>query len=137
MERRFRCTSRGRCHTVGMPAKAVDGAFIRRARAELIARSDLSGRELARRLADQMDGWFALLGSALPKGWALVATGGYAGGLLAPGSDVDVVLLHPDKAKEADVRAVAEPLWYPMWDAGLKLSAAVHSTRSLLALAAG
>jgi [protein-PII] uridylyltransferase len=122
-------------HTVVMPAKVVDGAFIRRARAELVGRDDLSGRDLARRLADQMDGWFALLGASLPPGWALLATGGYAGGLLAPGSDVDVVLLHPERVRDADVRAVAEPLWYPMWDAGLKLSPAAHSIKSLLSLA--
>ena len=117
--------------------KVFDGGFIRRARSELIARPDLSGRELARRLADQMDGWFTLLGAALPRAWSVVATGGYAGGLLAPGSDIDVVLLHPGRAREADVRSVVEPMWYPMWDAGLKLSPSTHSVKSLLSLAAG
>lgn len=120
---------------VRVPAKTIDGAFIRRARSELIARDDLSGRGLARRLSDQMDGWFDALARRLPGGWSLMSTGGYANGLLCPGSDVDVVLLHPDRASAADVRAVAEPLWYPMWDAGVKLSPAAHSTKSLLSLA--
>jgi [protein-PII] uridylyltransferase len=119
-----------------VPAKAIDGALIRRARTELTGRDDLSGRGLARRLSDQMDGWFDALARDLPDGWSLMATGGYANGLLCPGSDVDVVLLHPDRAATTDVRAVAEPLWYPMWDAGVKLSPAAHSPKSLLALAA-
>jgi [protein-PII] uridylyltransferase len=120
-----------------MPARVIDGAFIRRARTELIARDDLSGRGLARRLSDQMDGWFDALGRNLPPGWSIIATGGYANGLLCPGSDIDVVLLHPQRASADEVRTVAEPLWYPMWDAGVKLSPAAHSVRSLLSLAAG
>jgi [protein-PII] uridylyltransferase len=117
--------------------KSIDGAFIRRARADLIARDDLSGRGLARRLSDQMDGWFDALARGLPPGWAIVATGGYANGLLCPGSDIDVVLIHPPRAGTEDVRAIAEPLWYPMWNAGVKLSPAAHSVKSLLSLASG
>ena len=118
-----------------MPAKSIDGAFIRRAHAELIARDDLSGRGLARRLSDQMDGWFDALARGLPTGWSIVATGGYANGLLCPGSDVDVVLIHPHRAGADDVRSLAEPLWYPMWNAGVKLSPSAHSVMSLLSLA--
>ena len=118
-----------------MQAKSIDGAFIRRARAELIARDDLSGRGLARRLSDQMDGWFDALARGLPPGWSIVATGGYANGLLCPGSDIDVVLIHPQRAGSEEVRFIAEPLWYPMWNAGVKLSPAAHSVKSLLALA--
>ncbi|MCU1368437.1 MAG: glnD [Ilumatobacteraceae bacterium] len=113
----------------------IDGAFVKRARAEMVARTDLAGRGLARRLSDQMDGWFDALAAHLPDGWALIATGGYAAGLLTPGSDIDVILLHPQKARAKDVTAVAEPIWYPMWDAGMKLSPAAHSVKSLLALA--
>lgn len=118
-----------------MPARSIDGAFIRRARGELIARDDLSGRGLARRLSDQMDGWFDALARGLPQGWSLIATGGYANGLLCPGSDVDVVLIHPARAGIEEVRSIAESLWYPMWNAGVKLSPAAHSVKSLLSLA--
>jgi [protein-PII] uridylyltransferase len=111
---------------------------IREARAELLGRPDLSGRTLARRLCDQMDGWFTALGAGLPEGWALGATGGYALGRLAPGSDIDVLLVHPVKGvSAAEIGEVASSVWYPLWDAGLKLSPATHSERSLAALAGG
>src|SRR6478736_898631 len=112
-----------------MVAKTIDGSFIRRARAELIARGDLSGRGLARRLSDQMDGWFDALARGLPAGWSIVAPGGYANGLLCPGSDVDVVLIHPQRATVDEVRTLAEPLWYPMWNASVKLSPSAHSVK--------
>jgi len=119
-----------------MAGRSIDGAAIRRSRAHLVARESLSGRPLARRLSQQVDSWFDTLAGDLVPGWSLMATGGYARGLLCFGSDIDVVLVHPAKARPADVRAVAESLWYPMWDGGVKLSPAVHSPKTLLALAA-
>lgn len=116
--------------------KPVDAATIRRVRARMVSDPELSGRSLARRLSQQVDSWFESLSVDLPASWALVATGGYARGALCPGSDVDVVLLHPPKASQEQVRQVAEQLWYPMWDAGIKLSPAAHSAKSLLSLAA-
>jgi [protein-PII] uridylyltransferase len=113
----------------------LDGRAIAAERAELTARATLAGRPLAEQLAAQADAWFARLGRDLTRSWALVATGGYARGMLCPGSDIDVVLLHPRKAKPAEVRAVAETFWYPIWDAGLKLSPSAHTTKSLLGLA--
>jgi [protein-PII] uridylyltransferase len=62
-----------------------------------------------------------------PKGSvALVAVGGYGRGDLAPGSDLDLLLLHADKEVPA---ALAEKLWYPIWDEGLKLGHAVRTGR--------
>ncbi len=115
--------------------RPVDAATIKRVRAQLIGDPDLAGRGLARRLSQQADSWFENLASDLPAGWALLATGGYARGTLTPGSDIDVVLLHPHKAADSTVREVAERLWYPMWDAGVKLGQAAHSPKSLLQLA--
>lgn len=114
-----------------------DGQTISRGRSELVARADVTGPPLTALLAGQADGWFADLAVALPPGWALMATGGYARGGLCPGSDIDVVLLHPKKAAPNAVQAVAEALWYPLWDSGVKLSPSVHTPASLLALAAG
>ncbi len=118
-------------------ATQIDAATIRRVRAQLVGDPDLAGRSLARRLSQLADSWLESLAAGLPCGWALVATGGYAGGVLCPGSDIDVVLLFPHKTSDAHVRQVAEQLWYPLWDAGIKLSPAAHSDKTLLGLAAG
>ena len=115
--------------------KPVDAATIKRVRSALVADEALAGRGLARRLSQHTDSWFESLAGELPAEWAVIATGGYARGVLAPGSDIDVVLLHPPKAKESLVKEMAEALWYPLLDAGLKLSPAVHSVKSLLQLA--
>lgn len=116
-------------------AKPIDAATIKRVRSQLVNDTDLAGRSLARRLSQQADSWFESLAGSLPSGWAVMATGGYAGGVLCPGSDIDVVLLHPNKAADAQVRDVAEGLWYPLWDGGIKLSPAAHTIKSLLSLA--
>ncbi|MFZ4719140.1 MAG: [protein-PII] uridylyltransferase [Ilumatobacteraceae bacterium] len=115
--------------------RPVDAATIKRVRAQAVSDPDLAGRSLARRLSQQADSWFESLAGGLPDGWAVMATGGYARGVLAPGSDIDVILLHPHKASDANVREVAEQLWYPLWDAGLKVSPAAHSPKTLLSLA--
>ena len=53
-----------------------------------------------------------------PQGTALVAIGGYGRRELCPGSDIDVLLVHDP---ELEVSELAEKIWYPLWDAGLKL----------------
>lgn len=58
-------------------------------------------------------------------GVALVAVGGYGRSELAPHSDLDVVLVHD---AGVDPGAVAEKVWYPLWDSGSRLD---HSVRSL------
>jgi len=47
----------------------------------------------------------------------VLALGSYARRELCPGSDIDVVLLH----SRPEVAAVADALWYPLWDAGIVL----------------
>ena len=116
--------------------RPVDAATIRRMRGHVVADGGLAGRSLGRRLSEQADAWLQGLAAHLGDGWALFATGGYAHGVLAPGSDIDVVLLHPKKADVAQVRETAERIWYPLWDGGIKISPAVQDERSLLALAA-
>ncbi len=113
------------------------GERIRAGRAALLGRRELRGRLLTRALADQMDGCFHRLGAALDSGWALAATGGYGRGHLYPGSDVDVVLVHPRSVATERAADVARDIWYPLWDGGLKLSPAVHHERSLLQLGGG
>ncbi|MFE4023367.1 [protein-PII] uridylyltransferase, partial [Streptomyces sp. NPDC059101] len=60
-------------------------------------------------------------------GTALVAVGGYGRGELSPRSDLDLVLLHDGRAATADLAALADRLWYPVWDLGLDLD---HSVRT-------
>ena len=112
----------------------LDGAAIRAARAAIIEDTSLSGRALAVRLCRHMD---EVLGGmpGLPEGWAIAATGGYANGSLAPGSDIDIVLLHPVKEPRERVEEVAQRLWYPLWDARLKVSPSAQSPKSLVELA--
>ena len=58
---------------------------------------------------------------------AVVATGGYGRGLLAPGSDIDLLFLLPYK-KTAWAESVAEAVLYMLWDLGLKVG---HATRTI------
>jgi [protein-PII] uridylyltransferase len=82
--------------------------------------------------AAEIDGWLAtLLGDE--RDVALVAVGGYGRRELAPCSDIDVLLLYGKKHR--DIGAVAERLWYPLWDAGLKVGHGVRTVKDALKLA--
>nr|WP_202490487.1 [protein-PII] uridylyltransferase [Streptomyces sp. SID8381] len=74
---------------------------------------------------DWLAGLFAAAAQHLP-GASLVAVGGYGRGELSPRSDLDLLLLHDGSAPEA-VAALADRLWYPVWDLGLALD---HSVRT-------
>jgi [protein-PII] uridylyltransferase len=76
----------------------------------------------ARRSADT-DRWLASLQGAEP-GIALVAVGGYGRRELLPGSDLDVLLLHDGRD---GIAALADRIWYPIWDAGVHLDHAVRT----------
>jgi len=62
------------------------------------------------------------------QGLALVAVGGYGRSELSPASDLDVVLLHDPAISEERIRAVAEAVWYPLWESGLALDHSVRDT---------
>ncbi|MEL6985808.1 MAG: hypothetical protein AAFO29_25490, partial [Actinomycetota bacterium] len=71
--------------------------------------------------ADATDQWFQSLAAEVLDdldGVALLAVGGYGRRELSPLSDIDVVLVHGQTVDGADV---AEALWYPVWDRGLKM----------------
>jgi [protein-PII] uridylyltransferase len=57
-------------------------------------------------------------------GVALVAVGGYGRQELLPGSDLDVLLLHDGRD---GIAAVADRIWYPVWDSGARLDHAVRT----------
>jgi len=77
----------------------------------------------ARRTAET-DRWLASLLGAEP-GVALVAVGGYGRRELLPGSDLDVLLLHNGRD---GIAAMADRIWYPIWDSGTRLDHAVRTT---------
>ncbi|MGI8335480.1 [protein-PII] uridylyltransferase [Actinomadura scrupuli] len=86
------------------------------------ARRQRQGARTAR--ADELDRWLAGLLGAEP-GVALIAVGSHARRELTPGGDLDLVLLHRGRA---DVAELADRIWYPVWDSGIRLD---HSVRTL------
>src|SRR5271163_154730 len=69
----------------------------------------------------------AEIGITDSSGFAIIGVGGLGRRELLPYSDLDLVLLHD--GKPADVLAqVADRLWYPLWDANIRLD---HSVRTV------
>src|SRR5436190_9204351 len=106
--------------------------------AEQLLMQDRHGRKCAERLCAMQDDIIRMLydlaavlyHSAAPSDserMAVVATGGYGRGLLAPGSDIDLLFLLPYK-QTAWGESVAEGILYCLWDMGLKVG---HATRSV------
>ncbi len=107
-------------------------------RDRLLADATVQGTALCRALASATDDWIrarfdAAMASA-PPGMpvALLAVGGYGRGELAPFSDLDLLLV---QGKRGSIEATASAMWYPIWDAGLKLGHAVRTVRQALQMA--
>jgi [protein-PII] uridylyltransferase len=110
-----------------------------RERAEQLLLKDRHGRRCAERLCQMQDEIIRILfefagqelyRSQVPSdadSMTVVATGGYGRGLLAPGSDIDLLFLLPYK-QTAWGESVAEALLYCLWDMGLKVG---HATRTV------
>ncbi|MCC5953136.1 MAG: [protein-PII] uridylyltransferase [Acidimicrobiia bacterium] len=99
----------------------------------------LAGLDLCRALSDRTDEWLQGLFAAaietqpdLDGRVALVAVGGYGRRELSPESDLDLLLVVPPRE---DVSALAQALWYPIWDEGVKLGHAVRTVKEALSLA--
>ncbi|MFD8513791.1 [protein-PII] uridylyltransferase [Streptomyces antimycoticus] len=103
------------------------------ARLRLLQEGSRSGPPRRSALAELTDQWLAALltGGArtagIDRGVALVAVGGYGRGELSPRSDLDVLLLHDGSADRSALAALADHVWYPVWDMGLALD---HSVRT-------
>ena len=107
--------------------------------AQAVLLKDRHGRRCAERLCFVQDEIIRLLYSAatqylyrspVPTGaerMAVVATGGYGRGLMAPESDIDLLFILPYK-QTAWGEQVAEAILYCLWDMGLKVG---HATRSV------
>ncbi|MBM6595012.1 [protein-PII] uridylyltransferase [Microvirga pudoricolor] len=109
------------------------------AAAELHLLEKRNGLSCARRLSAQMDAlvravYEAVIRHLYPvdnptsgERLAVVATGGYGRGTMAPGSDVDLLFLLPYK-KTPWSESVVEAMLYVLWDLKLKVG---HATRSV------
>jgi [protein-PII] uridylyltransferase len=93
-----------------------------------------TGRACAARLSDVEDELIRALHQAARSGAnvragqaTIVAVGGYGRGLLAPGSDIDLLFLTPDGADSAAHKTV-ETVLYVLWDLKQKVG---HSTRTI------
>jgi [protein-PII] uridylyltransferase len=105
---------------------------LRAARQEVLDRHELTGAALRAALVNVVDTWLGhQLGDAADV--AVVAVGGHGRQDPAPGSDLDLVLVH----RGGDVKAVADRLWYPVWDAGVGLDHSVRTVGEALSVAAG
>ncbi|MEU4210662.1 [protein-PII] uridylyltransferase [Streptomyces sp. NPDC026206] len=106
------------------------------ARLRLLHEAPLSGAPLRAGLAHLTDQWLSgLLGPS--QGVALVAVGGYGRGELSPRSDLDVLLLHDGRTGAPGIAAVADRVWYPVWDMGLALDHSVRTPAEARRTAAG
>ena len=118
-----------------LKAALVEG----RAAAERLLIKDRHGRRCAERLCFMQDEIIRVLFEFATKHlypaqnpseaehMAIVATGGYGRGVLAAGSDIDLLFLLPYK-QTAWGESIAEAILYCLWDMGLKVG---HATRSV------
>ncbi|WP_053658360.1 [protein-PII] uridylyltransferase [Streptomyces sp. MMG1121] len=114
---------------VGTEAEDSGPSGYAAARLRLLTEGARSGPPRRAALAELTDDWLAGLFTAAAAGLtgaSLVAVGGYGRGELSPRSDLDLVLLH-DGSDPGAVAALADRLWYPVWDLGLALD---HSVRT-------
>lgn len=110
-----------------------------RAQAQRTLEADGNGRRCAEGLAKFQDELIRLIydyavhhvyRASIPseaERMAIVATGGYGRGLLAPGSDIDLLFLLPYKQTPWG-ESVAEYILYILWDLGFKVG---HATRNV------
>ncbi|MGV0791872.1 [protein-PII] uridylyltransferase [Mycolicibacterium sp. XJ1819] len=122
---------------VGTPRPATD---LTAAAEQLVTGSaqPLEPAALRRALLELHEFWFtakaAEIGVTETSGFAIVATGGLGRGELVPYSDLDLMLLHDGMPRE-QVGRIAELLWYPLWDANIRIDHSVRTVPEALAVA--
>ncbi|WP_345496623.1 [protein-PII] uridylyltransferase [Nocardia callitridis] len=115
--------SHGAADLVRARAQLLEGGLPRNPR--------LDAESLRLALVDLYELWLTTKGTEVgitrDSGLALVAVGGLGRGEMLPYSDLDLVLLHDDVDPKL-VAEIADQLWYPLWDAHIKLD---HSVRTV------
>lgn len=94
--------------------------------------------ELRQAVLDLHESWLnaraSEIGITPDSGFAIVGVGGLGRRELLPYSDLDLVLLHDNKPAEV-LGPVADKLWYPLWDANIRLDHSVRTVGEALATA--
>ncbi|HEY9303359.1 MAG TPA: [protein-PII] uridylyltransferase, partial [Mycobacterium sp.] len=96
------------------------------AREDLLARGpgELDSAALRQAWGELHESWLvakaAEIGITADSGFSIVATGSLGRRELVPYSDLDLLLLH-DGMPADTMRQVADQLWYPLWDANIRL----------------
>lgn len=126
---------RGKPPAAGPPPAATDLAAASR---QLLDGARLDAAGLREALLDLHELWLstkaAELGITAASGFAIVATGGLGRRELVPYSDLDLMLLHDGMSDDAVIE-VAEGLWYPLWDANIRLDHSVRTVSEALQVA--
>lgn len=105
------------------------------ARASLFADLSRQADAFTDAYSDLVDGFVTELFSATQlgvraasSGVAVVALGGYGRRQMCPHSDIDLALIH---RSVRGIEALADALWYPLWDTKIKLGHAVRALTDL------
>ncbi len=115
------------------------GRDLRRERLALALRSDAPGPQRRQALTTMVESTLARTWqnavqqegtptAGITEGIALAVVGSVARGDAGPMSDLDLVLVHDGRTLDADgVGELANRLFYPLWDAGLRVDHAVRT----------
>ncbi|WP_082953462.1 [protein-PII] uridylyltransferase [Mycobacterium sp. E3251] len=100
--------------------------------------SHLGAAELRKAWLELHESWLVAkadeIGIADDSGFAIVGVGGLGRRELLPYSDLDLMLLHDNKS-DAELQRVADGLWYPLWDANVRLDHSVRTVSGALGVA--
>ncbi|WP_327152206.1 [protein-PII] uridylyltransferase [Nocardia sp. NBC_01329] len=100
----------------------------------------LDAESLRAALVDLYELWLTSKGAEVgitpDSGLAIMAVGGLGRREMLPYSDLDLVLLHEDMDPRR-VAEIADRLWYPLWDAHIKLDHSVRTVPHALKVASG
>jgi [protein-PII] uridylyltransferase len=111
------------------------------ARESLLARGagELDSAALRQAWGDLHESWLTAkatqIGITAGSGFSIVETGSLGRHELVPYSDLDLLLLH-DGMPTDTVRQIADQLWYPLWDANIRLDHSVRTVAETLRVAA-